>query len=281
MANEYGKTIDKTFLSIDQAEARGFLHRDYIAHCLRWTHVVKWVSLGQKYKTAKILDIGCGKEMPLAKLLHSSRLAPLFYAAADVSKIEMPKHFENTTWKPNQLLPETDAALLTLDKLEERPNVIVCFEVLEHIEPEHCRRMMLNFSKLIEPDGTVFLSTPCYDSKVGAAANHVNEMTYQAFGAAIEDTGFHISGHWGTFASIKDYKNHLTPELESLFNQFKGYYDSNYLSTIFAPLFPQYSRNCIWELTLKPDSNQRLFPALKDVETPWGSSDKWQELLTN
>ena len=41
MANEFGKAIDKTFLSIDQAETRGFLHRDYIAHCLRWTHVVK------------------------------------------------------------------------------------------------------------------------------------------------------------------------------------------------------------------------------------------------
>ena len=28
MANEFGKAIDKTFLSIDQAETRGFLHRD-------------------------------------------------------------------------------------------------------------------------------------------------------------------------------------------------------------------------------------------------------------
>jgi 2-polyprenyl-3-methyl-5-hydroxy-6-metoxy-1,4-benzoquinol methylase len=280
MANEFGKAIDKTFLSIDQAETRGFLHRDYIAHCLRWTHVVKWISASSRYKTAKVLDIGCGKEMPLAKLLHSSRLAPLFYAAADVSKIEMPQHFATSTWKPNQLLPETDAALLTVDKLEQQPNVIVCFEVLEHIEPEHCRRMMLNFSKLIEPGGTVFLSTPCYDSKVGAAANHVNEMTYQAFGAALEDTGWRIQGHWGTFASIKDYKDVLTQDLKDLFDKFKGYYDSNYLATIFAPLYPQLSRNCIWELKFDKESDLRLFPSLKDVDGPWGSSDKWKELLT-
>ena len=39
MANARGKEIDNTHLSIDQAEARGFIHRDYIAHCLRWTHV--------------------------------------------------------------------------------------------------------------------------------------------------------------------------------------------------------------------------------------------------
>jgi len=38
MANARGKEIDNTHLSIDQAEARGFLHRDYIAHCLRWSN---------------------------------------------------------------------------------------------------------------------------------------------------------------------------------------------------------------------------------------------------
>ena len=42
MANARGKEIDNTHLSIDQAEARGFIHRDYIAHCLRsvsYTHL--------------------------------------------------------------------------------------------------------------------------------------------------------------------------------------------------------------------------------------------------
>ena len=58
MANERGKSVDKTFLSIDNAEERGFLHRDYIAHCLRWTHVVKWLHQGGRYKTARILDVG-------------------------------------------------------------------------------------------------------------------------------------------------------------------------------------------------------------------------------
>ena len=40
------RKIDKTHLSCDQAEERGFLHRDYIAHCLRWSHIVK--HLGNK-----------------------------------------------------------------------------------------------------------------------------------------------------------------------------------------------------------------------------------------
>ena len=40
MANARGKEIDNTHLSIDQAEARGFIHRDYIAHCLRHLSVI-------------------------------------------------------------------------------------------------------------------------------------------------------------------------------------------------------------------------------------------------
>ena len=66
MANARGKEIDNTHLSIDQAEARGFIHRDYIAHCLRWTHVSKYLHLQARYKTARVIDIGCGKDMPLA-----------------------------------------------------------------------------------------------------------------------------------------------------------------------------------------------------------------------
>ena len=143
---------------------------------------------------------------------------------------------------------------------------------------EHCRRLLANFGALLEPEGTLFLSTPCYDADVGAAANHVNEMTYLAFGALLEDIGWQIKGHWGTFASMRDYKDELPQEEKKVFDKMRDYYDSNYLATIFAPLYPQYSRNCLWELTWKPGAS-RQFPDLRDVEGRWGSSEKWRELL--
>jgi len=278
MANKTGKTIDKTSLSIDQAEARGFLHRDYIAHCFRWSHVVKRLSTSGRYKTARVLDVGCGKEMPLAKLLHSSRLAPEWYGAVDINKLTLPDQFARSTFKPSILLGETDVCNVTVSDLGVKPNVIVNFEVLEHVEPNHCRRMLRKFAELIDEDGTVFLSTPCYDEKVGAAANHVNEMTYEAFGAALEDTGFSIEGHWGTFASQKDYKNLMTPELQNIWSAFRDYYDSNMLSVIFAPLFPAQSRNCMWELKYNPGNKNRIFPPLSEVPGPWGSSEIWDTL---
>ena len=45
-----GRSIDKTHLSIDQAEERGFIHRDYLAHCFRWSHVVKHLGKKKLYK---------------------------------------------------------------------------------------------------------------------------------------------------------------------------------------------------------------------------------------
>ena len=277
MANARGKKVDTTYLSIDNAEERGFLHRDYIAHCLRWSHVVKYLGTSQRYKSARVLDVGCGKEMPLSKLLHSSRMGTAWYGAVDVAPLVTPEQFRNASWKPHKLWSKTDVCTLKPDDFEAPPTAIVCFEVAEHVEPDHCRRMLAKFHELLEDEGRVFISTPCYDAHTGAAANHVNDMTYQAFGAALEDTGFRVEGHWGTFASMKDYKDELTPAQREVWDQLRDYYDTNYLSTVMAPLVPQHSRNVLWQLT-KDQSLPRLFPSLKDVEGIWGSSEEWEKL---
>ena len=278
MSNARGKSVDSTYLSIDQAEARGFLHRDYIAHCLRWTHVVKYIGRGGHYKRARVLDVGCGKEMPLAKLLHSSRMGTAHYAACDVATLTTPTQFANASWKPHKIFSEMDVCDLEPSDFEAPPTEIVCFEVAEHVEPDHFRRMLAKFHELLSHDGRVFISTPCYDENVGHADNHVNEMTYHAFGAALEDSGFRIEGHWGTFASMKDYKHELTPAQREVWEQLREYYDTNYLSTILAPLIPEFSRNCIWQLH-KDDTKPRLFQALADIPGRWGSSEHWKRLL--
>src|SRR5438046_8210882 len=85
--NKRGKELDRTYLSIGQAEDRGFIHRDYIAHCLRFSHACKVLAAKQFYRTARILDIGCGRELPMAKMLYSSRLIPTMYYGVDAGPI--------------------------------------------------------------------------------------------------------------------------------------------------------------------------------------------------
>ena len=280
MANARGKEIDNTHLSIDQAEERGFLHRDYIAHCLRWTHIAKYLQLKSRYKTASILDIGCGKDMPLAKMLMTSRLAPQYYLGVEYNKMEIPKMFEKTKFKP-ELISERDFSKTLLgDILHNTFNYSVCLEVLEHVEPITAIAILERIPRYITSDSISWFSTPCWDEKVGAAGNHVNEMTYEAFGSLLEEMGYKILNHWGTFASIKDYKHKLSLSLLDIFAALKEYYDSNYISTIFAPMFPDSSRNCLWETQYvgKLKLEERQFTQINQLEGRLGSSSQWRDL---
>lgn len=276
MANAHGKSIDKTFLSLDMAEDRGFIHRDYIAHCLRWSHVIKVLGEGQRYKSAHILDIGCGKEMPLAKTLYSSRLIPASYTGVDIGTIKPPSSTMCAKF-PVRVIEKTDAVTL---QLEGAFNTIVCLEVLEHVEPLHAIRLLEWIYSALTDDGVAFLSTPCYNPDVGAAGNHVSEIKWEVLGRILGELGFHLKGVWGTFASIRDYKDLIQDAgLMSIFDRLRSYYDVNYIATIFAPMFPHRSRNCLWEVVRINGDAKITFPALEDIPKPWGSSDQWDAAI--
>jgi 2-polyprenyl-3-methyl-5-hydroxy-6-metoxy-1,4-benzoquinol methylase len=267
MANIRGKEIDNTHLSIDQAEKRGFIHRDYIAHCLRWSHVARFLGERQRYRSSDILDIGCGKDLPLLRLLYTSRLIPETgsYTGIDVNKLSLP--FSVGSF-PHELIGQTDVC--EHDFGASTFAVITCFEVLEHVEPSHSFRILARIRSLLEDTGIAFISTPNYDQQVGAAGNHVNEMSWSALHSLINRAGLHVLNMWGTFASIRDYYNKLEPERRLLFEQLREYYDSNYLATVFAPLYPKESRNILWKLA-KADP----FAATVPEDQRHSSSDKW------
>lgn len=319
MANARGKAIDNTHLSIDQAEARGFIHRDYIAHCLRWTHVAKF--LQRTYSTARVLDVGCGVDLPLARLLYSSKLIVADYVGVEYNashkfKTE-PFHSgrfplsaygsvdfaddEKVQLRAPQYsgVVEQYSEVIFYDGDNEEcehllPNTIVSFEMIEHIEPAHARRVMAKIMKIMQAtkqvmgeDPVAFISTPCWDQHVGAAGNHVNEMRYEALGAMLESLGFIIEDVAGTFASQRDYKDQLLKDgYGSAYEALAKHYDSNYLATIFAPLYPEHSRNALW--TLRVPSQEQLqagipsrFPPISDVKTPWTSSEHWEDLASD
>jgi SAM-dependent methyltransferase len=293
MANARGMHIDNTHLSIDQAERRGFIHRDYIAHCLRWSHVAKHINKGNLYKTANILDIGCGVDLPLAKLLYSSRLIVKNYVGVDYNNTEKfdLSPFHTGKMKVNvyggmdaaiDITPAPAGGYSVMEDIYEAPDVVTCFEVLEHVEPEHSVRILRTIYSLLNETladgrtGYAFISTPCYDAQTGAAANHVNEITYKVLGAVLEAIGFKITGMWGTFASQKDYRDVFIRDYnaQALWDKLNEYYDSNYMATVFAPLYPERARNCLWQIRpyLPNETKTILFENLGSVPLPWSSS---------
>ena len=216
-------------------------------------------------------------------MLMTMRMAPEHYLGIEYNKLDIPSMYNNTKFKPD--------IISGIDFTKIEPGTVpgglqygysVCFEVLEHVEPLKAIEILQHIPKFLRRKSISWFSTPCWDEKVGAANNHVNEMTYEAFGSLLEEMGYKILNKWGTFASLKDYKHKLLHNLDwnILFTKLSGYYDTNYLSTIFAPMFPAQSRNCLWETQYvgKLTLEERQFPLITKIEKRLGSSERWREI---
>lgn len=201
------------------------------------------------------------------------------YTGVDYGKVPWPETVKRDTKKFNAtLLEKTDFVKFAKD-VPPTYDVITSFEVLEHVEPWHTYQMLCSMRAVALPQARIFISTPCFDVKTGAAANHVNEMTYNALRALIGLVGFTIEKVWGTFANQRDYKaflKDLHPGLQDVFEELSEYHSTEILANMFAPLFPERSRNCLWKLVLGPIELPTA-QDLKALDQPdCSSSDKWQ-----
>jgi 2-polyprenyl-3-methyl-5-hydroxy-6-metoxy-1,4-benzoquinol methylase len=268
MANP-DRAYDKTHLSIDTAEERMIQHRDYIAHAFRWSHICKFLMQRKRYATARILEAGCGRELPLPRLIYSNRMSGAKYVGIDMNPLTVPDMIQKAADSGKMgvwLMPHTDAGCVKLEHLPWQPNILVCLEVFEHVHPAFGLRMLRNLLELAEDGADFFFSTPCFNGS--AADNHISETSYTAMGSILERVGWNIDLHYGTFASQADYLPHMTADVRWIFEALSHYYDSNVLSVIFAPLFPEYSRNCLWHC--RKESVVPKFPLLEDLPQPWG-----------
>jgi 2-polyprenyl-3-methyl-5-hydroxy-6-metoxy-1,4-benzoquinol methylase len=271
------RDFDKTHLSVETAAERVMFHRDYIAHLFRWTHVIKHLYARRNYQTAKIIDIGCGKEVPLARALYSNKMSGASYCGIDMNKLVMPEMLQKAVdnGKLDIRLISADATELTMKDLPWRPNIVTSFEAFEHMHPAAALQLVRNAYEWLEPDGHFFFSTPCWNGK--AAANHINETSYEALGAILEREGFYIEDHYGTFASISDYKHQIEADgLMPMYERLRQYYDTNLLAAIIAPLYPQYSRNVHW--VCRKQNGERKFKELAMVASPYSQHPNWRDL---
>ena len=255
-------TFDKTHLDVARYNRRGVIHRDYIAHCHRWSFVQRWTvtrDLNDRYldtdgamrgkmkhKNTHVLDIGCGKDLMLYKALVSNKVSPLSYTGVDINKLEVPDDFKGSKFQPI-LLSETD--ICSVIELENKPNLVVSFEVLEHVPFEYSQQALHKAYELSTDNATLIISTPVYMEKYGMANNHINEMTREQIIDQLSNAKWNIKENYGTFAGRPELFKHMKPEHQQLWKDLMAYYDSNVMATIFAPLYPEYSRNNLWVCT--------------------------------
>ena len=241
------KEYNTTELNVISDLDRNWYHRDRLAHYFRWAFVGHLIKLEDT-----IIDFGCGKG-ELAQVLYTNQFKPKRYIGYDIRKIKP----ITTTHNPDKLIEwceviQKDLVLETDDYI--KGDKVVSFEVLEHIGKQNVDAFLQNFKSCGKDDATYYLSTPCFDGN--CASNHYyndqcNELTREETKEALERNGFTIQKCFGTFSSQKDMLKHLTPEHRAVFDQLNEYYYSHVISIMFAPLYPEHSRNNIWVLNKK------------------------------
>lgn len=251
-----GVKYNCTQLTPQETFERHIYHRDQFAHYLRWSHVLKNAKIGQK-----ILDFGCGSGEML-ELFYRNRYRPERYLGLEIrdKQVEINKEkFANLDFAEFR---QQDLCQPDLD-LGETFDIITCFEVMEHIGHENADTFLDNLAFHCNKDTVVYLSTPNYDPHVGAADNHmltkadgtkeVGEWDHFELEKKLSEY-FVIEHKYGTFASMKDYKNDLHDWQIPMFEALKEYYDTNLIANIMAPLVPaEHARNCLWVLKVRED----------------------------
>lgn len=258
---EREETFDKTSLRATRHGLRP--HRDYGAHFFRWGWAARRGFINTE---VTVLEVGCGVEQPLIgaltgpdKMNYPKRMFQL-----DINKIDPPIY--NRHWL--ELWDETNFCDVEVQRrlwtANEGPfDLIISFEVIEHMQPEQGREMMEGIYRLTKPDeGRVLLSTPVFNGK--AAKNHLHEYTVPELEALVTDVGFTVEKRYGTFASTHDIRRGMTEWCEQrglsddtffdLYEELQGFYSHDVLACFVAPVIPDYSRNNAWILRRKEEA---------------------------
>lgn len=247
---------NKTQLTPQNEYERHIYHRDQFAHYFRWSHVLKNARIGQT-----ILDMGCGSGEML-EVFYRNRYRPKQFVGLDVR--------EKTIGQNQEKFGKLDFAefkamdLCEYFDLGQTFDVITSFEVIEHIGHDNIDIFLENMKRHANENTVIYISTPNYDPRVGAAKNHllgpgkeIGEWDHFKLQEKLLEH-FDIVKKYGTFASIRDYKPLLNGWQKQMFDELSEYYDTNILACLMAPMFPEQSRNTLWVLKKKVNAYDGL-----------------------
>lgn len=220
------------------------LHRDYSSHFFRW-------SFARRFITAKhnVLEVGCGEDKPLSKILTGGAAAHVnHYTGVDLNKLKLSNN-QRLTFHGEFNFVECYKELLKAHP--EGWDVVVNYEVIEHMKVEHGTNLLKAMFACTKPGGALLLSTPVYDG-IRHAANHIHEYTAPELQLAIEKSGFSVERRFGTFMDIK-HIGKVTPtsgvqnqSIKDVKDALSQYFDNDAISNIFGPLYPDHARNNLW-----------------------------------
>lgn len=241
-AKEKVRTFDQTFLD----PAAEIVHRDYIAHALRWGWAKKNFIV---HEQTNVLDVGCGPDRPLMLVLFGgigpNPLAKR-YVGVDMNKIKPTRHARTTLYPEYNFIENHKK----LKKAEGEFELITNFEVIEHMPKELGLELLKAMKFMLAPGGKILMSTPVYDGKA-RAKNHIHEYTIAELQEQVTKAGLKTVQRFGTFMNSNEVKKCCDETEKEVYNRLKTWYGNEILSCLLAPLHPDNSRNNAWVLEKK------------------------------
>lgn len=226
------------------------LHRDYSGHFWRWSFARRFITIKHN-----VLEIGCGEDRPLSKILVGGAAAHVnHYTGVDLNKLK------TSNSQRLKFIGEFNFVERHKELLKDTPegfDVVVHYEVIEHMKVEHGIKLLKAAFAALKPGGVMLMSTPCYDG-VRHAANHIHEYTVPELQKYTEKAGFVVEQRYGVFMDIKHIGKSVPQDtgtqdvaklqaaIKAVRTGLEGYFDNDALSCIFAPLYPDHARNNLW-----------------------------------
>ena len=157
--------VNKTEISTtpERAMARTYLHRDYLAHSIRYSFALKVIKRGMA-----IADIGCGRNYML-KAVYSNMLKPKIFLAIDIRRNSVQKAID---FKTN--FPVVGQCMdIRKDKIgwhgqdcNNLFDIITCFEVVEHFGVKYLPHTLNEIYRVLKVGGLLLLSTPNFLGRI-------------------------------------------------------------------------------------------------------------------
>ena len=217
------------------------MNRDYAAHFFRWGFATNFVRAGMN-----VLDVGCGVEQQLVKvLLKSLTYVPKLYVGVDLNKIGKPTKI---AWTRTH--DEFDFTSRWKELADEYGlfDVIVNYEMIEHMEVKDARKLLRGMRALLRPGtGRLLLSTPVYNN-IHMAANHIHEYGFDELRQELTNADFEVERVHGTFMTANAMKKVMNPTEKALVEELHKFHPWEVLANFLAPKYPQAASNCCWVL---------------------------------
>lgn len=216
------------------------VHRDYAAHFFRWGFATRFIN-----NKTSVLEIGCGADQPLANVLHDSLgHYPKKMVSVDIDDIKPKYNFGWFDLRANFNFVKQWHLLKPTGPFD----VVVSFEVIEHMQKKSGIKLLKGARELMHKDGIFLLSTPVFDPRVGMAKNHIHEWHINELQKEIERAGLRVEHRFGTFMTALKAKKVSVPAHKETWQALSNYYGHDVLACFLAPLYPDEARNNVWVL---------------------------------